>query len=365
MRLTEIKNTKDNQDVKGMIKTVVMSGNGIFEEEESWLGMSRKKVSDYKIPSYPEIQEEVILKEDYNFTKIPLKAIQCVMLWYKNITLKTNNEAQVNFYYIHNDKTTINIDDEVLTIEDLKDINGFKFWNDKIFSYTPLQTNSGASTSVDSEDLFYNELNKKFGMYLETHSHNSMNAFKSTTDKNNSENDCIQLVFGKLNSNLIEMFSWCTVRGVQKDGLSYEELSKFIELPEISKENQGCFYFDSNINEDFEYILNDWDNQIVKLSKSNYVSGYHTSNYFIEDSYFGFDFKKSYFLSKESYSMSFSEKFEIAITELMEENEDIYFILNSYKKGFEHNERTSKYNNIQIDDIKKEILESLSLLTMI
>ncbi len=45
-----------------------------------------------------------------------------------------------------------------------------------LFSYTPKQRNSSALTFVDNDSV-YEALNKYIGMYVETHSHNSMQAF--------------------------------------------------------------------------------------------------------------------------------------------------------------------------------------------
>ena len=38
---------------RGMIKTVVVGKDGIYEEQNSWLGTSLKKVNDYGVVTFP------------------------------------------------------------------------------------------------------------------------------------------------------------------------------------------------------------------------------------------------------------------------------------------------------------------------
>ena len=213
MELVELyssKQFKEKSD-RGMIKTVIMGKDGIYEEQNSWLGTSLKKVNDYGVVTFPEITEYVKVKEQ-TFEKIPALAIKTVMKWYKDITDKNGEEAQVNFYLksrklggtpedgiyklTYTEKDEVGLETEK-TVK-LEDIQGLNFWSDDVFSYTPKQRNSGGQTSTD--DPIYTALNQQYGMYLETHSHNSMPAFCSGTDYANSQNDGVQLVFGKFKS---------------------------------------------------------------------------------------------------------------------------------------------------------------------
>ena len=63
---------------RGMIKTVVVGKDGIYEEQNSWLGTSLKKVNDYGVVTFPEVAEYVKVKEQ-TLTKIPAIAIKTVM----------------------------------------------------------------------------------------------------------------------------------------------------------------------------------------------------------------------------------------------------------------------------------------------
>lgn len=99
MELVELYSSKqfEKDSDRGMIKTVVVGKDGIYEEQNSWLGTSLKKVHNYGVITFPEISEYVKVKEQ-TLTKIPAIAIKTVMKWYKDITDKKDEEAQVNFY---------------------------------------------------------------------------------------------------------------------------------------------------------------------------------------------------------------------------------------------------------------------------
>lgn len=276
VELYSSKNFKDNSD-RGMIKTVIVGKDGTYEEQNSWLGTSLKKVHDYGVITFPEVTEFVKVK-NVNVTKIPAIAIKTVMKWYKDITDKNGEEAQVNFYlksrklggapqdgiykltYTEEDEFGIETEKTVK----LEDIPGLNFWNDDVFSYTPKQENSHGQTSTD--DPIYTALNQQYGMFLETHSHNSMPAFCSSTDYANSQNDAVQLVFGKFKGAHIEMYNWITVSQKLKEGFDAHVLEKFVEFPTYSvntAEKKLNFGFSVLSGVD-ETILEEWDKQVIK-----------------------------------------------------------------------------------------------------
>lgn len=258
MVLVKLYNTEEEITQKGLIKTILIAGNGIFEQANSWLGESIKKVSNYETKIYPNIKETLVIKEN-NTNKIPAEAIQYVIKWYRDITLKTNEEAQINFYKMKAGKDLVEYDGKIIK---LTDVPGIKFWNSNIFSYTPIQKNSSSHTAA--KDEFYDYLNKYFGSYIETHSHNSMQAFRSGEDKRNSENDGLQLVFGTLNTDKIEMFTWATVRGLQKTHLTPDELNSYIEFPHYEYiPKSGKFIFNvPNIEFDLT-IFDTWNSKVL------------------------------------------------------------------------------------------------------
>ena len=290
VELYSSKNFKDNSD-RGMIKTVIVGKDGTYEEQNSWLGTSLKKVHDYGVITFPEVTEFVKVK-NVNVTKIPAIAIKTVMKWYKDITDKNGEEAQVNFYlksrklggapqdgiykltYTEEDEFGIETENTVK----LEDIPGLNFWNDDVFSYTPKQENSSHQTSTD--DPIYTALNQQYGMFLETHSHNSMKAFCSGTDYANSQNDAVQLVFGTFKGAHIEMYNWITVSQKLQEGFDAHVLEKFVEFPTYSVNTA-----EKKLNFDFsvlsgvdETILEEWDKQVIKpkpiVRSFGYGSGY-------------------------------------------------------------------------------------------
>lgn len=296
MELVELYSSKqfEKDADRGIIKTVVVGKDGIYEEQNSWLGTSLKKVNNYGVITFPEVSEYVKVKEQ-TLTKIPAIAIKTVMKWYKDITDKKDEEAQVNFYLksrklvpptdgVH----TLTYEEKINGIKtektvNLEDIEGLTFWNDDVFSYTPKQTNSKGQTST--KDPIYTALNNQYGMFLETHSHNSMEAFCSSTDYANSQNDAIQLVFGKFKSSHIEMYNWITVSQKLKEGFAPQILEKFVDFPTYTvNETEKKLNFDFSVLDGVdESILEVWDKQVIKpkpivrQSSTNYGYGYGTT----------------------------------------------------------------------------------------
>lgn len=213
----------------GLVKTVHFARNGIFETKSgSWVGKSTVKASDYVLNGsniLDEMNETFELKEMAH--KLPFEAFAATYHFYKYVTDLNGSEAQINFYINEKNIEEIKVDGEVLKI---KDIKGVDYWSDNVLSYVPIQSNHGALTSTT--DPIYIELRRVMKPFIETHSHNTMSAFKSGTDKANSEIEGLQLVFGHLKSPKYDFKSWVTISGSQFDDLEHEELSKFIDMPE-------------------------------------------------------------------------------------------------------------------------------------
>lgn len=263
--LVNVCTSKDNLNTveRGLIKTTVLAGNGIFELADSWVGESIKNIFEYPIPIYPNLKESVTISNKEGRPVIPVEALLYIMKWYRDITKSTGEEAQVNLY-LGNRDTEIVINEEVVKVSD---INGVEFWKDDVFSYTPKQANCGAETQA--VDSIYNILNQQVGMYVETHSHNSMRAFASGTDLNNSKSDGIQLVFGKLNTDEIQMYSWATVRGLIKQGMTPEEITQYVDMPK-SEFKDSKFIFDKDLSKLLDEqpftqeIFDRWNKQIIR-----------------------------------------------------------------------------------------------------
>ena len=355
-----------NCSEKALVKNVLFAGNGIFEEMTSWLGVATKKVNDYELgKEYPNISESVNIHEK-EFDVIPDEAIKTVIKWYRYVEDKNGEEAQINFYRLNGKSKTFTVDEVEYKLEDIK---GVKFWNDNVFSYVPLQHNGSAITEVAKSDEFYDRLNEYYGMYVETHSHNSMSAFRSGTDENYSYNDGVQLVFGRLNTEDIEMYSWACVRGLQKAGLSKEELSRFISI------DSGIYNdaFDKLIYKSSEIISSDddlklfeeWSAQVIakpitkKSTTKSFYSGTNKSKYVDFDNYDMFS--EGYLSTYDNSSyMTKDEKLELIRETFISSVETVAIpeaelIADAYLSGLRH---TYRYIS-NIDDYVQELQEIL------
>lgn len=281
---TELNRIDDESYKLGILKTVIAAGNDTFDIIPSKYGFSIKSqgASGSCLGAmYASLAEGCFITEN-PAPKLPRKAIETVIEWYKRITAKNGEEAQVVFYWNQYKKDVIT-DDEGNEVA-LKDIPGVYFWTDEIFSYTPKQYNSGSLTEVATEDEWYDIFNRQFGMYVETHSHNSMDAFASTTDEDNSANDGFQLVFGKLDQQQLVMYSWMTMNKVMKLGMSVEELGKIMEFNPTNlydTVNEKLIYETTDLIFD-ESLFEEWDKQILirpVVTRTTYAAAPYTTGY--------------------------------------------------------------------------------------
>ena len=287
-QVSETNRIDDPEFKQGFLKTVIMAGNGIFEVVRSKYGFSVKNQSaDY--PGLGDIYDSLAsgcFVTENPAPKLPRKAVETVIEWYKRITAKNGEEAQVVFYWNQYKNETVKDDDGVEHV--IKDIPGVHFWTDELFSYTPKQYNSGALTEVADEDEWYDVFNRNFGMYVETHSHNSMDAFASGTDEENSTNDGFQLVFGRLNTQTPVMYSWMTMNRVMRLGMKEDELAKIMEVNPSSRYDQALEKVIYNTEElDFdESLFAEWDKQVVKCPAPKYTTIAGATNYY------GYDYSR-------------------------------------------------------------------------
>lgn len=285
--ISETNTIKDEQFKKGLLKSIILAGNGVFEVVDSKYGFSVKNQGgDYPGlgAAYETLANGCFITEN-PAPKLPQQAIDTVIEWYKRITAKNGEEAQVNFYWNQYKKETVKDEDGNEKV--IKDIPGVHYWTEDLFSYTPLQYNSGTLTEVADGDEWYDVFNRNFGMYVETHSHNSMNAFASGTDEENSSNDGFQLVFGHLDTDKPVMYSWMTMNRVMRLGMTEEELKKIMEMNPNSSYNEDTeqVVYDANKLEFDESVFEVWDKQVIKkpVRISKYTTGQTYTNQNIYD----------------------------------------------------------------------------------
>lgn len=270
--ISETNTIKDEVYKKGLLKTIIMAGNGVFEVVDSRYGFSVKNQSD----TYPGLGAAYESLADGCFVttnpapRLPRKAVESVIEWYRRITAANGQEAQVNFYWNQYKRETIMSEDDVETC--IADIPGVVVWNEELFSYTPKQYNSHSLTEVAFDDPWYDVFNRNFGMYVETHSHNSMDAFASGTDEANSSNDGFQLVFGRLNTDNPVMYSWMTMNYVMRLGMKEDELAKIMETNPASLYDLASekVIYDASQLEFDEALFAEWDAQVVERPRPKY-----------------------------------------------------------------------------------------------
>lgn len=216
---------KENSN-KGALGSVIVGGNGLFENISSSIGEATYKVSNYTPIEFEQrIEENVDLAQK---SYIPREAIERVIDFYRYICEKTGDEAQANFYINENELENIETKSgAIINIHNEPNI----FVYDDIVLHFPYQINSAGQTTV--EDELYDALKDQMVPWIETHSHNTMRAFRSATDEANSYNDGIQLVFGKVTSDTIDFHSWVTIRNKQFDDFSVDELNHLIDFPKL------------------------------------------------------------------------------------------------------------------------------------
>lgn len=214
--------------------TYVLAQNGVFQFLKGDYGTIVKEASKFphdiskKLSTLPEL-DETFYPTDH-FPKIPLEAVLATLSFYKDVYDTHKTEAQVNFYYNHQNLP-------------LPDFKGVKDWGNGIWSHTPPQNVSGATTEAFEEgsnnpDPDYVWMREHTTPLIETHSHHTMSAFESAGDRQYSRSNGLQLVFGNIkNKSHFELFGWVTTQFESIYGLNPDQLAYFIELPKtVEKE---------------------------------------------------------------------------------------------------------------------------------
>lgn len=155
-----------------------------------------------------------------NRPKLPLAAFATVFDFYRTAArVMHDTEAQMTFWWANTPELKASVPrDETIV-----------WWTDDVFSYVPRQRNTHASSSVGN-DAVYRDLVARYPILAETHSHDSMGAFMSGTDRANSDVPCFQMVFGRVDTARPQFNAWLAVdnRHVFED-MDVDEAFGFIE----------------------------------------------------------------------------------------------------------------------------------------
>lgn len=159
--------------------------------------------------------------------RLPIAALATAFEFYSAVNDACGLEAQMTFF-LHRDGV------------DVPDDPGIAEWGDGVFSYVPRQVNSSASSHTD--DVVYLGLMRTFPLIAETHSHDVMEPFASSTDVRNSDKPGLQIVFGRLGSDRPGFTAWLAIdSGFMLKDMDADEAACFIECP------QGVMYDDGPV----------------------------------------------------------------------------------------------------------------------
>lgn len=171
----------------------LMANNGCFKVIDNPIG--RFVVETKSVFGLEAIAPGVTLK----YSKIPYEYFEQTLAFFKRVMKEySNSEAMVQFYY---DET-----------------------NDKYIVYCPDQEVSGASVRFQRNE----EMDSKYTLVLDIHSHNTMGAFWSATDDADEKETRLYGVIGKLNTEQPE-WKFRAIVGGEEHPLT---LGDIFEVPE-------------------------------------------------------------------------------------------------------------------------------------
>lgn len=155
-----------------------------------------------------------------NRPKLPLAAFATAFDFYRTAARTMHDtEAQMTFWWANTPELKASAPKDETVV----------WWTDDVFSYVPRQRNTQASSSV-GDDPVYRDLVARYPILAETHSHDSMGAFMSETDRRNSDVPCFQMVFGRVGTARPQFNAWLALdnRHIFED-MSADEAFGFIE----------------------------------------------------------------------------------------------------------------------------------------
>jgi PRTRC genetic system protein A len=190
-------------DISNVEKPVnyIVRRDGVWELRKSRAGIfviQREKFAN-PLPGFPE--EQNVEYGRSHFGKIPLALFKEILAFFKSICDESKDEAYVQTFWDPVEK--------------------------RYFNHVPAQRVSGASVNFERDT----ELEARCHLVLETHSHNTMDAFFSGTDNADEKSDRFFGVIGKLNqSSPATLFSF--VCGGKRVIIKREDI--FEEEPEVA-----------------------------------------------------------------------------------------------------------------------------------
>ena len=120
--------------------------------------------------------------------------------------------------------------------------------------------------------------------FLETHSHHTMDAFESGTDRANSRVDGFQLVFGHIFDEDVHLYNWVTCSRESLYDLPLSVLQPVVDTKGIRgpKDKQAQYL---NIPKDLPEVPEDWFNQLEFERSSKSLKFYVEDDLFEDEPY--------------------------------------------------------------------------------
>ena len=163
--------------------TYVTAKNGLFKVTKTDIGLFKELLQEFtdEISGIPAMEPGV----DLVIPKIPMKHLVDALSFYRDVNTKDRAEASVLFFWNTHDKV-------------LPELTGLS--NDgKLVIYCPKQENSAALSNFTADENV-KWLRDNLSLLLETHSHNTMDAFFSGTDDANENMTQFYGVWGRVTS---------------------------------------------------------------------------------------------------------------------------------------------------------------------
>lgn len=165
--------------------------DGLYRGIHNGVMVTRKKIEEFTgghLPLLPEGKEGYELK----IPKIPFKYWYMVWSFYRDIEVSYGTEAAVLFYWNDRGKSLTEVPKEIL-----EEYGPGIYESGKLILYVPKQVNTVVSTRYYGDEMRM-WLDNNTSIILDTHSHNSMEAFFSGTDDANEKRHQFYGVYGRV-----------------------------------------------------------------------------------------------------------------------------------------------------------------------
>ena len=197
----------------------VLAANGLFKVTKKPVAVYTEKVEDITVslPGLPELEEGFRLL----IPKIPGKYAIQLLSWYRDVYKKDGTECSVLFFWNHRNVDIPQFDALNRPLKGLT-VDG------QLIVYVPEQENS-STLSEFGDDEMVDWFRQNMALLLESHSHNSMDAFFSGTDDANEKMNQFYHVWGRVDQDIPAYVLRYVVGNTRK----MVKLSDLFDIPQV------------------------------------------------------------------------------------------------------------------------------------